>query len=309
MKTIRAMKGQRMLIGLLIVGLILSLAVGMIQAQGPQPPDEDQPVDETGAVGSVVPIQGRLTEASGSPLNGSYSVRARIYDASTGGTTLCDDTDTVTVNNGLFNMNMNFCSASDISGDQLYLGITVGSDPEMTPRQAIYPVPYAWTVKPGAIIRGGTTYLFTPGSAFIKDNSTDSTRWDMYGGEPRIYRGGTAGNKYIYIPITIPSVLYGRNVRVTYVSVYYRCQDGNDNYITHTYLYKMTDADSWQGLVSDSTDRKSNSATSYSLATDSAYNTLSSTQGSLVLRLQLAFANDTEYVQIAGVRLTLVTNY
>jgi len=305
------MKGQRILIGVLILGLLLALAVGMIQAQGPGTEDDDTSAEgvEGAAVSSVVPIQGRLTDAGGNPLDGSYSVTARIYDVSTGGTALCDDTDPVTVDNGLFNMDMHGCSSSDIDGEQLYLGITVGSDPEMTPRQAIYPVPYAWTVKPGAIIKGADSYLFVPGSAFVKNESDDSTRWALSGAAARVYRGATAGSKYIRIPITIPSVLYGQPVRVTYVRVYYRCQNGANNYITYTRLYKMTDADSWQYLVDDSTNRTSNTATSYSLATDSSYNTLSSTEGILVLYLQLAFANDTEYVQIAGVRLTLDHNY
>ncbi len=147
------MKGQRILSGALVLGLLLALAVGLTQAQGPEG-GEVGAEGEVGAaaVSSIVPIQGRLTDASGNPLDGSYSVRARIYDAITGGTTLCDDTDTVTVDNGLFNMNMNFCSASDIDGKQLYLGVKVGSDAEMSPRQAIYPVPYAWSLRPGALI-------------------------------------------------------------------------------------------------------------------------------------------------------------
>jgi len=53
---------------------------------------------------------------------------------------------------GLFNMSMDNCIASDIDGRQLYLGITVGADPEMPPRQAIYPVPYAGSLRPGANI-------------------------------------------------------------------------------------------------------------------------------------------------------------
>jgi len=300
-----------MLIGVLILGLLLALAVGMIQAQGPGTEDDGPSAEgvEGAAVSSVVPIQGRLTDASGNPLSGSYSVRARIYDVSTGGVYLCSDTDTVTVDNGLFNMDMHNCSAGNIDGDQLYLGITVGSDPEMTPRQAIYPVPYAWTVKPGAIIRGGITYLFTPGTAFVKNNSADSTRWNMAGGSAMIYRGSVAGDKYIYIPITIPSVLYGRNVRVNSVRVYYNCQDGIDNYIDHTWLYKHTDADSAQELVDSDINRTSNTPSSYSLPTNSSYNTLSSGQGILTLRLRLRFVNNTEYIRIAGVSLTLLTNY
>jgi len=294
-----------------VVGLLLALAVGVIQAQGPDQDDDvgAEGVEVGSAVSSVVPIQGRLTDAGGSPLNGSYSVRARLYDASSGGTALCEDTDTVNADNGLFNMNMNFCTASDIDGKTLYLGIKVGSDPEMTPRQAIYPVPYAWTVKPGAIIKGADSYLFVPGSAFIKNNSSDSTRWSLSGAAARIYRGATGGSKYVRIPITIPAVLYGQPVRVTSIRVYYKCQNGANNYITATRLYKMTDADSWQYLVNDTTNYASNTATSYTLSTDSSYNTLSSSRGILTFYLQLAFANDAEYVQIAGVRLTLDHNY
>jgi hypothetical protein len=161
MKTMRAMKGQRMLIGVLIVGLLLALAVGfhgtlrVTQAQGPVSEGDATAGDQAGAaVGAVIPIQGRLTDASGSPLNGDYSITASIYDTSTGGVALCSETDTKTVTNGLFNMNLSGCSVLDISGDQLYLGIKVGTDDEMIPRQAIYPVPYAWSLRPGAMIAG-----------------------------------------------------------------------------------------------------------------------------------------------------------
>ena len=139
------MNRKRIFVSLLMVALLLALAVGVIQAQRPQSPDEDQSVDETDAVAGAVPIQGRLTDANGNPLTGGYSVRARLYDASTGGTALCDDTDPIAVDNGLFTMYLDGsggCSASDIDGKQLYLGITVGSDAEMTPRQGIYAVPH-----------------------------------------------------------------------------------------------------------------------------------------------------------------------
>ena len=146
------MKQKQILIGTLVVGLLLALAVGLSQAQGPEPPDELAAPEAGATVSNVVPIQGRLTDSSGNPLDGNYTITATLYDASSGGTALCQDDDTVTVDNGLFNMNMNFCSASDIDGKQLYLGIQVGTDPEMTDRQAIYPVPYAFSLRPGAVI-------------------------------------------------------------------------------------------------------------------------------------------------------------
>ncbi len=307
------MKIERIALVVLALALMLTLGVRLGQAQvsGPAANVEARVVNgPAAAMNDVIPIQGRLTDASGIPLNGSYSITANIYDVSAGGVARCTDTDTVTVTNGLFNMEIDFCTPSDINGDQLYLGIKVESDAEMTPRQGIYAVPYAWNVRPGAIIKGADSYLFVPGTLFFKDVSTDSTRWNMAGGATAIYAGSAVvGTRHIRIPITIPAVLYGQPVRVTSVTVYYRCQNGAQNYITETELYKQTDADSFVSLVTDTTNRTSNTATSYALSTDAANYTLSSTEGALTLRLGLFFIDDTNYVQIGGVRVTLVHDY
>jgi hypothetical protein len=58
---------------------------------------------------------------------------------------------------GLFNAEMDWCTSSDIDGKRLYLGIQVEGDDEMTPREPIYPVPYAFSLRPGAIISGSTS--------------------------------------------------------------------------------------------------------------------------------------------------------
>jgi len=153
------MKERRILISVLALGLLLALAVGLSQAQGPEPPDGDanrvSEVDEAAAVGSRIPVQGRLTDASGNPLSGTYSIRFGLYDAATGGTALCEDTNSVSVENGLFYSEIwGDCGSDEMNGQQLYLGIKVGADDEMTDRQAIYPVPYAFSLKPGADISG-----------------------------------------------------------------------------------------------------------------------------------------------------------
>jgi hypothetical protein len=144
-----------------------------------------------------------------------------------------------------------------------------------------------------------------PGSAFVKNNDTDTTRWDMQvNGAARVWRGATAGAKYIFYPITLPGVLYGQAVTVKSITVYYECQNGANNYITGTSLTKQTAADSFASILSDATPRTSNTATSYTLS-PASNNVLPSNQGILGLYLTLAFANDTDYVQIGGVRLQL----
>ena len=155
----------------------------------------------------------------------------------------------------------------------------------------------------GKIETKADSYIFISGNEFIKNKDTDTTRWDCQrNGSVRIWRGGAAGTKWIYIPITLPGVLYGQEVKLKSITVYYKCQDGSKNYIVETYLYKQTDADSQVTLVADTTDRKSNTATSYTLDVNHA---LSSDTGILGLNLGLHFEDDTNYIQIGGVRLRL----
>ena len=55
---------------------------------------------------------------------------------------------------------MDSCTSDDIDGRQLWLGVHVLGDlEEMTPRQPIYPVPYAWSLRPGAIIEDATSHV------------------------------------------------------------------------------------------------------------------------------------------------------
>jgi hypothetical protein len=103
-----------------------------------------------------------LTDANGNPISGTRTITFTLYTSSDGGTAVCQDVDTVTVNNGLFAARVGYCTASDINGQQLYLGIQVGSDPEMTPRQAILPVPYAWSLRRANIsstVAGDAQYM------------------------------------------------------------------------------------------------------------------------------------------------------
>jgi hypothetical protein len=93
-------------------------------------------------VGSTLNYQGKLTDAAGNPLTGSYSVTFKLYDVASAGTALSTDTHSVTTNNGLFTTTI-AVDPSVVDGRALWVGITVGTDAEMTPRQVIRPVPYA----------------------------------------------------------------------------------------------------------------------------------------------------------------------
>jgi hypothetical protein len=133
------MKKQWVLICIISPVLFLAFGVGLT-------------VRSEAAVSDEISIQGRLTDANGNPISGTRTITFTLYDSSVGGTVVCQDVDAVSVVNGLFSARMGFCTASDVNGRQLYLGMQVEGDPEMTPRQAILAAPYAWSLRPGAII-------------------------------------------------------------------------------------------------------------------------------------------------------------
>jgi hypothetical protein len=100
---------------------------------------------------STVPYQGRLADTSGSPLTGSYPMVFRLYDASAGGASLWEESwvgsNSVAVNDGLFNVMLGSITpiSQDVftGADSLWLGISVSSDDEMSPRVQLGTVPYA----------------------------------------------------------------------------------------------------------------------------------------------------------------------
>jgi len=172
---------------------------------------------------------------------------------------------------------------------------------------------YGYSTSGTAVSAGGTgviestadSYIFISGNELIKNVDTDSTRWDcLGGGSVKIWRGSTLDDKFIYIPVTLPGVLYGQNIKVESITIYYKCQDGTKNYICLTCLWKRTGAESFVEVVTDWTDRTSNTATTYTLPL-TANNILSSDQGILDLHLRLHFEDDTNYIQFGGARLRL----
>jgi hypothetical protein len=121
----------------------------------------DAPQAEAPASGvktGMLSYQGYLTDASSEPLDGEIDVTFRLYSTSTGGTALWTEAHTgenaVPVDDGLFNVMLGSLTPipDDVwSNGASYLGIQVGDDAEMSPREAIGNVPTALTVPDGAI--------------------------------------------------------------------------------------------------------------------------------------------------------------
>ena len=128
------------------------------------------------AGGRTLSFQGRLTDSLGNPISTATNLKFKLYNASTAGTTLYD-TSTCSITpdqNGIFDVLIGGSSYSptppqEVCGTEItqnifsdwpnvYLGITIGSDAEATPRQQIANVGYA--------INAETLQGFPPGSGF-----------------------------------------------------------------------------------------------------------------------------------------------
>lgn len=370
----------RILILFLCGLLLVSQPAGRIAAQeGTEGNTPTAPEGVSAAVSNRIPIQGRLTDAAGNPLTGTYTVAFRLYEGSSGGTALCSDSHAVTATNGLFSTDITGCGGH-ISGQQLYLGIQVGSDAEMTPRQPIYAVPYAFGLVPGADVvgslgapvlyvenqstaalgmavrgrasatsgmtfgvhgdtasaagyggyfwnsAGGTalysdgkfqsskeSYVWISGNGVRPYRQSDTTIIDMNTvGGARIMRGSNTENKNVMLPITIPGTLYGQNVRLTGLDIYW-VGDTDFDSLTAVLLRRQTGVCSssscYATLVHDSTDRvcvdgehPTGCQVHFNLTSN---NVLSPESGILYLTLEFGFSGSTTWVEVGGVRLTL----
>lgn len=103
---------------------------------------------ENSALPPVIAYQARLLDpVTGQPkVDGAYVMAFNLYPIAAGGAPLWGESKSVQVNKGLFSTLLGDITPFNVSifnGQELYLGITVGSDPEATPRQRIAHVAYA----------------------------------------------------------------------------------------------------------------------------------------------------------------------
>jgi hypothetical protein len=159
--------------------LALSLLVSTALAQGPDDGLALSPAG--GSPTSTMTYQGYL-EDDGQPANGVYDFRVSLWDQDAGGTLLGSiivyDTPGVTVENGYFTIYFlpGVAVNKVFTGEARWLQLEVrphgvGSY-TILPRQPITNVPYAWSLRSGAVISGTPS----PGDGWVfKVNSGPST--------------------------------------------------------------------------------------------------------------------------------------
>jgi hypothetical protein len=151
--------------GNVLFTLVMIALLVAAQTAGALPLGRPQGSAPTAASTGTIAYQGRLADAAGAPLTGTYNMIFRLYDVATGGTPLWSEqwtgTNGVRVSDGLFNVMLGSLTAIPsslvTSHSSLFLGITVGTDDEMAPRVQLGSVPFAvqaLTVPDGSVTTG-----------------------------------------------------------------------------------------------------------------------------------------------------------
>jgi hypothetical protein len=148
-----------------IYGLIAIMQGGPAWAARSRAPANVSLASATSTVPGLLNYQGYLTDSSGAPLDGSYAIKFAIYDAPTAGNELWSETQLgVEVNDGqlsaLLGESVPISSTLFATYPDTFIGVTVGSDPEMTPRQRIHSVPYCMHCDDG--VPAGTVIQYYP---------------------------------------------------------------------------------------------------------------------------------------------------
>lgn len=356
-----------------------------------------------GAIG----VQGRLTNAAGVPLNGTYLFTFRLYETVDAVDALCLDNVDITVTEGLFSGYMDYCY-DNLTGQKVWLGISAEGDPEMTPRQVIYPVPYAITLVPRAQMIAttdrvlslstshatGTTLLvdetavsgvnyaisaashspdgfagyfynyssgtgvagFSVGGPGVTANSlgtalvatsaagssislegtgvltstAESSIWisgndvrpygsadttliaaDSIGGA-YIRRNAASGTRNVVLPITLPGPLYGQDVTLTGLDIYWSAETEFDAIMVvlmrrqtgacPTCYVNILDSRPAGGVGCQLSVNPTGCVQHYNLTSN---NIITDDSGILYLTLELAFNGSSTWIDLGGIRLTL----
>ena len=125
------------------------------------------------AVPQSIDYQGYLTDSTGVAINGSIDITLAIYSVEQSGSPLWSETKSVTVNKGLFSVELGGAVNPFPIGlfdTPLWLGISVGSDPEMSSRKSFNSTAFALKADDALTLDG------TPSSAL--DQSAHVSRTD-----------------------------------------------------------------------------------------------------------------------------------
>ena len=129
-----------------------------------------------------ISYQGRLTDGVGNPINGTRDLTFRLYTAESTGTPIWEESHPgVQVTNGLFNVVLGGNTILDEANFHQPLWLeTVVAGETLTPRQPLMGAPYAFSLVPGAVVKGGIAKTETYSSTLTVANFSDGQALGAY---------------------------------------------------------------------------------------------------------------------------------
>ncbi len=159
----------------------------------------------------------------------------------------------------------------------------------------------------GSIESKADSYIFVPGNMlrqYISDNSVYPVALESwYNGDMEVIPKST-GTKIVDLPVPIPGVLYGQNVKIKSIRIYYRCSN-SDSYIDGTRVYVRTGWNQANKIIDSTTNHTGTASGSYYTLTPSSNNVLNAGYGIVNIRLYLHFASTSHHIWIGGARIQL----
>ncbi len=138
------------------------------------------------SVPNLIDYQGKITDSSSNPITSSVSITFTIYDDATGGINLWDEIHaSVTPVDGLVHVllgSVDVFGTSLFNGSDLWLGINVNDDGEMTPRLRIVSVPYAIYANDADKLDGYDSSDFMPATTTFGDITAVTAGTGLTGG-------------------------------------------------------------------------------------------------------------------------------
>ena len=133
-----------------------------------------------GQIPQMMSYQGVITDANGVAIDGDVDLTFRLWDAAAEGTQLWTETQPSTpLSNGIFNVILGSVNAFNIPFDKQYwLGVTVGTDPELTPRVLLTSSPYSLSTRLDSDLTTIAGFTHTDGNFIV----SDGTNWVLENG-------------------------------------------------------------------------------------------------------------------------------
>jgi hypothetical protein len=158
----------------------------------------------------------------------------------------------------------------------------------------------------GIIQSTANSYLWISGNSLQKGDSDDTTRfeYDQAGGY-EVFSGADLNNKGVVLPVTIAGQLFGQNVTVTGLDLYYGI-GGDFANIDRVVMYRQNGVGAGEVILRDLDDLTCGAGEQCVKHWDLVQNNeLSDNQGIVYIAFGLAFSDPGSSVHIGGVRLTL----